>query len=165
MKSKQKTEFEFSAGAVIFFKPPRRYRPKDRKQRAYLLLQYSETYWGLAKGHIETKETSLAAAEREILEETGLRVQFLRGFKEKERYFFRRKGVLVFKQVTYFLARSFSKRIRLSSEHQDYLWLPYQEAREKLTYKNAKQLLDKAEQFLQQRKGVAPSQPRISRHR
>ena len=48
-----------------------------------------------------------------------------------------------------FLARTKTEKIALSKEHKGYLWLSYEEAVEKVTYLNAKELLRKAHAFLE----------------
>lgn len=41
-----------------------------------------------------------------------------------------------------------SSKVTLSSEHQAFVWLPYEQALEKLTYDNAKAILQKAHRFI-----------------
>lgn len=88
-------------------------------------------------------------AKREIFEETGIKdVQFIDGFKEWIKYFFRVEGKNIFKVVTFFLAETKEEEVKISLEHTDYKWLPYDEALEQLTFKNAKDILKKANDFL-----------------
>lgn len=144
---------EKSAGAIIF-------RRKSNKIY-YLLLHYPSSakapkdYWDLPKGHIEKDENELETVRREVEEETGLKdIEFVGGFREGIRYFFKFKGENILKFVTFYLAKTKTKKIRLSYEHKDYAWLEYKQALEKLTFKNAKEILKKANEFL--RKYVAP---------
>jgi len=136
-----------SAGAVIF--------RRGRGKIYYLLLNYAaigkveKTYWGFSKGHIEKGEKGIDAIIREIKEETGIkRLKFIKGFKETERYSFRYKRKNFFKTVFYLLAETKTKEIKISFEHLGYEWLPYKEALEKLSFKNAKKILKKANDFL-----------------
>ncbi len=129
---------EKSAGAVIF-------NTEDKK---YLLLHYPAGHWDFPKGHIERGEDEVMAAKREIFEETGLEVEFLFGFREVIRYRFREKSMPVEKTVVFFLATTQEREIRLSYEHTGYLWLPYKEALEKITYDSSKKILMKAHLFL-----------------
>ena len=62
--------------------------------------------------------------------------------------FFRHKTKTIFKTVLYFLAQTKTKEIEISSEHICYKWLPYQEALKQLTFKNAKEILKKANDYL-----------------
>ncbi|MFY9463024.1 MAG: NUDIX domain-containing protein [Candidatus Sungiibacteriota bacterium] len=138
---------ERSAGAVVF---------RDTKNgREYLLLKHSrrflepKEYWSFPKGHIEKKETAREAACREIMEETGLGdIKFINGFRETERYGYMQKGKKVDKSVVWFLARSKKRRIKLSIEHIDAVWLSYEKAYKKVFYLGTKRLLKKAHKFI-----------------
>ena len=148
---------EKSAGAIIF--------RKENGINYYLLLHYMPAepgkhgQWGFAKGHIEGNETDEQTARREIKEETGIEdLKIIIGFKELEKYFFRKsyglkgearkKAPWVFKLVTFFLAETKTKDVKVSSEHSDFLWLPIEEAIKKITFKNSKKLLKEADDFL-----------------
>ena len=138
---------EFSAGAVIF--------RKDPKGTQYLLLHYpsdsktKKEYWDFAKGHREAGETELATALREVFEETGLRnVRIIPDFREVIHYYFKAEGKTVFKTVIFYLGETKEKTIRISSEHQGFLWLPFDGALKYLKFVNAKKILTKASEFL-----------------
>jgi len=139
--------FEKSAGAVIF-------RRKEGKNY-YLLLSYplnarsKKSYWDFPKGHLEKEENDLDAAKREVEEETGLKdVKFMEGFKEWIKYFFRAEGKNIFKIVTFFLAETKTEEVKISPEHTGFKWLIYEEAVKQLNFKNAKDILKKANDFL-----------------
>ena len=139
---------EFSAGAVIFRKDP-----KEGMQ--YLLLNYpsgsrtKKEYWDFAKGHREAGETELATALREVFEETGLRnVRITPNFREVIKYYFKAEGRTVLKTVVFYLGETKEKAIRISSEHQGFLWLPFDRAMAYLKFANAKKILTKAHAFL-----------------
>ena len=139
---------EKSAGAVIF--------TKNKGKTYYLLLQYqkatkkSASYWDFPKGHLEKGEKEEEAAKREIEEETGLKsLFFVPGFKEWIKYFFRFDNKNILKFVTFFLAESHDSVVKISGEHTGYRWLPFQEAMELLGHKNAKNILQKANEFLE----------------
>ncbi|MDO8639309.1 MAG: NUDIX domain-containing protein [bacterium] len=138
---------EKSAGAVIF-------HIKEGKI-FYLLLHYPSSpgakkeYWGFSKGHMEKNETIEQAARREIQEETGLKdINLEMGFQEEEKYFFMKNGKKVFKIVTFLLGLAKTKKITISFEHVGFLWLSYNDAFNKLTFKNGKEILKKADNFL-----------------
>lgn len=139
---------ERSAGAVIFV--------KEGKETLFLLLHYpsashraEKSFWDLPKGHIEKGENIFDTAKREIFEETGLSdVQLIDGFKETIRYFFKWEGKNILKFVTFLLAASKTDQVKISEEHIDFQWLPLKEAVEQLTFKNAKDILQKANDFL-----------------
>lgn len=138
---------EYSAGAIIFY--------DDKKQSIikYLLL-YSiglkgKGYWGFPKGHIEEGEEPTATARREIMEETNINeLEFIPGFKQRERYFFRQDNKMIYKQVIFFLVQSKSQQVKLSFEHNDFIWLPFEQAVKKVSFPSAKQILKKAHEFL-----------------
>jgi len=138
---------EKSAGAVIF--------RKEGGKIYYLLLHYPSNakapreYWDFPKGHIEKGENLEETAKREVEEETGLKdLKLIEGFKEWIKYFFKFKEKNIFKIVTFFLAETKTKEVKVSFEHIGFKWLPYEEAIEKLTFKNAKEILKKANEFI-----------------
>jgi len=133
---------EFSAGIVLF-------REQDGK-RKYLLLHYPSGHWDFAKGHLEAGESEMQAAIRELEEETGVsQVKVLDGFCEPIIYFFKRQGKLIKKTVTFFLGHTDSQEIKVSHEHQGYLWLDYPTSLAKITFENAREILRRSENFLQ----------------
>lgn len=138
---------EYSAGAIIF------YRNQKGGNGEYLLL-YSrglggKGYWGFPKGHIEEKETALESAKREIVEETGINsFEFMAGFKQKERYFFKQDGKLIHKEVVFFLVEAMAKDVRLNIDHSDFIWLSLEDAIKRASFSSAKKMLKKAGDFL-----------------
>ena len=135
---------EKSAGAIVFRKD---------KEPIYLLLHYEEKHWDFPKGHVEANETDIDAVKREVEEETGIKnIEIVKGFKEKIHYFYKLKNELMSKDVVFYLSKTKTKQIKLSFEHIGSVWLPYDKAIEKLTYKNAKEILKKAHKFLKTHK-------------
>lgn len=133
---------EFSAGVILF--------REQNGGRRYLLLHYPGGHFDFAKGHLEGKETEKEAAVRELKEETGIEeFTLIEGFRDQVVYFFKRKGELIRKTVTFFLGATNLSEILLSDEHQGYLWLDYQAALAKITFENARELLRSAEAFMQ----------------
>ena len=131
---------EISAGVILF---------RSRPRREYLVLNYG-SHWDFPKGHIEAGEDPETTARRELQEETSLRdARFIPGFKESMRYFYRKAGEDMRKVVIYFLAETAIGDVTLSHEHCGYQWLPYEETLKRLTFKNARDLLTRAERFLQ----------------
>lgn len=138
---------ERSAGAIIF--------RQERGKRFYLLLHYQRgarrqaPYWDFPKGHIEKGETEGKAMRREIFEETGIKdLELVPKFREVIKYFFKWEGETIFKMVVYYLGETKEKEVKISSEHIGYQWLPYKDAVEQATFKNAKEIIKKAEDFL-----------------
>jgi 8-oxo-dGTP pyrophosphatase MutT (NUDIX family) len=137
---------ERSAGTVLF-------NENDGKVE-YLLLHYPTGHWDFAKGHIEEDEAELETVRREIKEETSIdNIEFMDGFRRKIVYNYKRRGKLVNKEVIFYLAKTNTKNVKLSFEHQGYRWLTYDDAMKVLTYKNAKMILEEANKFLSSIKG------------
>lgn len=132
---------EKSAGAVVFH--------ENDEKREYLLLHYSSGHWDFPKGNIEKGEREEETVLREVREETGLEeVELVPGWRKVIRYFYRRQGRVVSKSVVFYLAKSLGVSVRISYEHQGFLWLPYEDAFRKLSYRNSREVLSEAEAFV-----------------
>jgi len=132
---------EKSAGIVLF----RNISDKNE----FLLLNYPQGHWDFVKGKIEQNETSHETALRETKEETGIsNIEFVNGFEESVEYDFRFKKEDIHKKVIFFLAKTNEKKISLSHEHNDFVWLEYDDALKKTTFRNAKNVLSKTNEFL-----------------
>ena len=137
---------EKSCGAVLFI--------KKAEETKYLLLNYAAGHWDFVKGNVESGETEKETVLRELQEETAIvDAAFLDGFKETIAYFYRRQGQTVHKEVVFFIMESKTDKVTLSFEHVGYIWLDYQHAMEKLNFRNAKDVLLKAHDFLS-KKGI-----------
>jgi len=147
---------EHSAGAIIFRKEPFDVAQGKDGKIYYLLLHYppvihrsGKEYWDLSKGHLEPGETEGKTVRREVEEETGLKdVKFISGFRETIKYFFKWEGKNILKFVTFYLVKAKTEKVKISDEHMSYVWLVYEKALEKLTFKNAKEILKKANDHL-----------------
>lgn len=148
---------ENSAGAIIF--------RMVNDEPHYLLLHYPSGHWEFVKGHVEEGENAQETLKREAQEETGLTdLEIIPGFKEYSKYFFRKNYGLegqakktapwVFKLVVFLLAETKTEQVTLSKEHKGYLWLPFEQATKRITFKNAKELLKKANDYVISKKGV-----------
>ena len=132
---------EKSAGIVLF--------RNNSSKNEFLLLNYPQGHWDFVKGKVEQNETSHETALRETREETGItHIEFIDGFEESVEYDFRFKKENIHKKVIFFLAKTSEKNIKLSHEHNDYIWLEYDDALKKTTFENAKSVLSKANEFL-----------------
>jgi 8-oxo-dGTP pyrophosphatase MutT (NUDIX family) len=133
---------EKSAGIIVF--------RKEGNQLSYLLLHYDSGHWDFPKGHIEKDEDDIKAAKRELEEETGIKeIKIIEGFREIISYYFKDKNNnLIHKYVMFFIAETSEKKVKLSFEHKGFIWLPFKNAHERVTYKNAEELLKKADRFL-----------------
>ncbi|MGI0008185.1 MAG: bis(5'-nucleosyl)-tetraphosphatase [Nitrosopumilaceae archaeon] len=127
---------ERSAGAVLF--------NETDSGKIFLLLNYPSGHWDFVKGNIEDKETLQQTAVREIREETGITdVEFIDGFEDKIEYHYQRDGDLVHKEVVFFLAKTKTIDVKISHEHLGFVWHSFDDAIKKLTYKNAKSVMNK----------------------
>ena len=142
---------EKSCGAVVFIK-------KDDSTR-YILLNYEAGHWDFVKGNVEINESEKETVARELKEETGItEARFIDGFREPIAYFYRRQGLTIRKEVIFFLMEAYSDKVQLSFEHIGYTWLDYQHAMEKLTFKNSKDVLQKAHDFLKKNGVMKPKE-------
>jgi len=120
----------------------------------YLLLNYEAGHWDFVKGNVEQNESEKETVVRELKEETGItNAQFIDSFREVIAYFYRRQGLTVHKEVVFYLMESNTDKVQLSFEHIGHIWLDYPHAMEKLTFKNAQDVLKKVQDFLK-KKGI-----------
>ena len=132
---------EKSCGTVVFVK---------NGEINFLLLQYAAGHWDFVKGNVEPNESEIDTVLRELREETGIvATQTIPGFRERIEYYYRRQGETIRKEVIFYLIEAPGNKVMLSFEHIGFEWLNYQGAMEKLTFKNAKDVLKKAQAFLQ----------------
>lgn len=120
--------------------------PVLRNENLYLLLR-AYRYWDFPKGIVEAGEDPLAAATRELFEESGLkqpRFRWGQDFIETERYSYG-------KIARYYLAEVTDEKISLLEnpvsgrrEHDEFRWVTYDEA-SKLLVPRVKRVLDWAE--------------------
>lgn len=131
---------EKSAGIILF-------REKKGK-REYLLLKHNckTEYWNFPKGRMEKEEREEETALREAKEETGLKkIELVPGFKEIAKYFYKKEGKTIYKEVVWFLGKVLGGEGKVSREHLELKWCGYKGALERLGFKNSKRLLRKAE--------------------
>ncbi|OYT41666.1 diadenosine tetraphosphate hydrolase [Candidatus Pacearchaeota archaeon ex4484_26] len=134
-------KYEKSSGAIIF---------RIEKGEPFYLLLYGPSYWGFSKGQIEKSEGEEQTAIREAQEESGLKIEILKGFKEKIKYMYKLNGELISKQVVFFVAKTNDKKVKISKEHEDFKWVSLPEALQLMKHKNQKEILKKADKFIRQ---------------
>jgi bis(5'-nucleosidyl)-tetraphosphatase len=140
---------ERSCGAVVFSYAG---GAGKRGRRRYLLLFNVKGHWDFPKGRPEPGEKREATILREIREETGIRdLEFLRGFTRQIHWRFRRDGKFVAKKAFFRLARTPSRRIRISAEHARGRWVSVRQGLRLLKFPNARSLLRSADRFLERR--------------
>jgi 8-oxo-dGTP pyrophosphatase MutT (NUDIX family) len=133
---------EKSAGGVVYY-------DAGGDGPIYLLMSNRKGYWEFPKGHVDNGETEEEAAIREVREETGLNeVSIIPGFKTRIKYTYTKNDKRYPKEVVFFLMKANPKRVEVSEEHTGYVWLKYEEAMKKISYDNARKVLEKAHKFL-----------------
>jgi ADP-ribose pyrophosphatase YjhB (NUDIX family) len=141
---------EESAGGVVI-----RYAPQGP---LFLLIRDPYHNWGLPKGHIEEGETAESAARREVAEETGLTALELIGDVATIDWYFqdRRERVHKFCRFFLFASEGGDTRPELREGISECIWLPFDEAVERITYDNAREVLREAGRKLSLDAGSTP---------
>ncbi|MDE1869687.1 MAG: NUDIX domain-containing protein [Candidatus Micrarchaeota archaeon] len=139
--------FEYSAGAFVY--------KKEGDRVLILFLVRDNKKFDIPKGHIEKGENAEQAGKREILEESGLSVEFIPGFKDVSKYFFLEKGTKILKRVTLFLAKIGNEKVKISEEHAGFRWMGREEALERIGYKDMKKLLKRAYDYIEKYEKIA----------
>ena len=119
----------------------------DPSRRYLLVLHASGNHWDSPKGHAEPGESPRETALREIREEAQIEAKIIEGFQTQAGWILPDGRP---KKVTYYLALRTGKAEKQGPEGEilETIWLPYEEARAKITYESGKTVLDKAEAFL-----------------
>lgn len=130
---------EKSAGFLVFL--------RNGKIR-YLFLKKRGKY-DIPKGLQQPGEDEFTTALRELEEETGLiKIKVIPFFKKTIEYFYRWKGAIIKKKVVYFLGEADTDQIKISAEHDGYVWMTKDEILTKISYRNLKDLVEEADRFL-----------------
>jgi ADP-ribose pyrophosphatase YjhB (NUDIX family) len=130
---------EFSAGGVVV----RRIRGEWRVA-AIRPGGKPEGTWALPKGLVDAGEDPAATALREVREETGLEATPVEKLGDI-RYWYARDGDRVMKIVSFFLFRYRSGKLAdHDHEVEEALWIPLEEAPERLAYKSEKEIAQAA---------------------
>ena len=131
---------ERSAGVILFNKT---------EGIQFLILKYPSGHWDFVKGNIEEGEKEEETVKRELFEETGINsLQIHQGFNEKVEYNYYKKNRKVHKIVSYYLAETDQKEIKLSFEHLDYKWSDYEDLMKLITFENSREILNKGNKLI-----------------
>jgi len=99
---------------------------------------------GLPKGHLDGDESPEQAALREIAEETGVTAELIAELGEVS-YRHERKGRTLDKTVRFYLFRYRSGDLAdHDHEIEEALWLPLDQAAERLTYAGEREMVERA---------------------
>ncbi len=137
--------YECSCGAIVF-------RKIAGETRFLLIKNKRSAAYGFPKGHMEKGETTHETAKREVLEETGLNIDFIDGFEKISKYVIRKR---VEKNVHIFIATTKDSQTKIQIEEiSDYLWLPFSKALSTLKFDNDKKILVAANIFLKKNRYI-----------
>lgn len=136
-------KYEKSCGAIVLRKE------KENTDGWYLLVirQYAGGQISFPKGHVEAGETEKMTAEREVFEETAVKININYDFRETVRY---QPMPGVEKEVVYFLAITESEETRpRENEIAEAFWIDVTKAQERLCHENDKRILREALDYLE----------------
>lgn len=126
---------EKSCGAIV-------YRKFHGNTEILLIKHINSGHWSFPKGHVETGETEMETAKREIKEETAIDVIIDPTFRETVTYSPKKDTVKV---VVYFLARA--KNVNFTpqeSEIAEIRWVDISYAGNILSYENDRTIVSRA---------------------
>lgn len=127
------------------------YRQVDN-ENYYLIIKSLNGDVGFPKGHMESGESELQTAIRELKEETGIEVKVIQGFRRQIEYELLKIPDTI-KQSVYFLGECTSDKIVCQEyEVAQASFVSYEEALNNLTFIETKSILKDAEKFISLRK-------------
>jgi 8-oxo-dGTP pyrophosphatase MutT (NUDIX family) len=127
---------EFSAGGVVV---------RRMQGRPFVaVVRVRDEILALPKGHPNGDESPAAAARREVREETGVEAELVEKLGDI-RYRYTRGGRRVMKIVSFFLFRYRSGSVAdHDHEAEEALWIPLDEAPDRLAYRGERQMAESA---------------------
>ena len=128
---------EKSCGAVVF--------TRENGTVRYVITESIRHFFGFPKGHVEAGESEEETALREVLEETGLCVSLIDGFRMEDTYSFRNADETIEKQVVYFLGE-YERQVPKAQESElsSIRLCDYEEALSLLRFDGQREILKKA---------------------
>lgn len=131
--------YERSCGAIVF-------REIDGERRFLIIKNKRSAHWSFPKGHVEQDETPEQTAFREVLEETGVHIKIIPGFRLVSEYTIQNR---VEKSVDIYLATTDDTRTVMQEEEiESYDWLSYESAMKRLRFENDKNIFEQAHLYL-----------------
>ncbi|MEM4246218.1 MAG: NUDIX hydrolase [Candidatus Bathyarchaeia archaeon] len=143
-----KGERRVSAGGVVY--------RMENGMPLFLLIGFKRRgVWCLPKGLIEAGESELEAAQREVREETGVsRLTLVDKIGSINYQFWLRSGP-VSKTVHFYLFETDQTETQVGEEHDVYSWFPYEKAVASLSYRNEREIVEKAYVIIRRRGDVS----------
>ena len=122
-------KYEKSCGCIVL----------DKENNKVLLIKHNEGHWDFPKGHMEEGENEIQTAIRETKEETNIDVKIDQNYRYKINYSPKED---VTKDVIYYLATKTTEEAKPQlSEVSEVEWVNINDAIEKITYDNSKNVL------------------------
>ena len=136
--------YEKSYGAVVFRKI------KDILYVLIINFDYKMlNIWGFPKGHAESGENEIQTACREVKEETFVDIEVIPGFEECTKFKLTEGLTIRNRVVKYFIGKPSPTKIKIESgKLKNVKWTQVDRAKELLTFKCDKIVLEKACKFL-----------------
>jgi 8-oxo-dGTP pyrophosphatase MutT (NUDIX family) len=139
MSTEEPLERDFAAGGVVL---------RDEEVAVIVPVKRAvdgSRVLGLPKGHPDDDETPEQAAIREVMEETGLRVELRQPLGEISYRYQRRSGAWVDKRVAFYLFHYLSGDLAdHDHEIEDARWMPLDQAVAALTYDGEREMVRRA---------------------
>ncbi len=139
--------YEKSCGAVVFRDDT---APDGQTKKYVLMIKQSESSrFSFPKGHVESGESETDTAEREVLEETSVRIKISDGFRRVVCYS-PKPGVR--KQVVYFVALTDVREVcPRDGEIFDVKWIDAKKASGLLGHSNDRRVLSMALEYIRKK--------------
>lgn len=135
--------YEKSCGAVVV-------NHTSQGRKILLIKNRNAKYWSFPKGHIETGESEIQTAIREVKEETGLDIRLYKNYRQISDY---NPYGKIRKRVIFFMGETSNSRvIKQEDEIDSYIWVTFKQAEKICCYENDKKIIRTAQQYLRKKK-------------
>lgn len=132
----------YSAGGIVV--------RTDKNGPKILVTQHSgHKGWDFPKGHREIYESEEQTALREVEEEAGVKAGIIDKVGQTQ-YFYWEGGEKILKTVVFYLMKYLGEgKATTAFEVSAKVWLPFDKVEEKLTFKDTKELWEKAKEKIE----------------